>query len=284
MKETLNRAQLARRMIEAMARHLPPSAADLRLLDVNGLAGETLSALRADLEIAPVPGQVDRWPDDKTAASCADAVVAYAYILNDRFLARALHVLRPGGRLVVVDPRGQVSEAAGQRLEAAGYTRILVEAAVEDPAPAGVLLRGEKPHVTGDTLARIQQVAGRDEAGLDLGTYRGRYIHLLIFQFPNKPVWRLQPDETIEWRAVALERQGRAMMLAFSSLPRAVGFMQPAVLAGKLGGVNKVGKFRRETAAGWSLPALLNPGAELLEEGKIALIPVDPATAESSDE
>jgi hypothetical protein len=284
MKETLNRAQLARRMIEAMARHLPPSAADLRLLDVNGLAGETLSALRADLEIAPVPGQVDRWPDDETAANCADAVVAYAYILNDRFLARALYALRPGGRLVVVDPRGQVSKAAGLRLEAAGYTRILVEAAVEDPAPAGVLLRGEKPHVTGDTLARIQQVAGRDEAGLDLTAYRGRYIHLLIFQSPNKPAWHMRPDETIEWQAVVLEHEGRAMMLAFSSLPRAVGFMQPAVLAGKLDGVNKVGKFRRETAAGWSLPVLLNPGVEQLERGKIALISVDPATAEASDE
>jgi SAM-dependent methyltransferase len=284
MTENPNRVQLTRLMIEAMARHLPPSAADLRLLDINGLAGDTLSALRADLEIVPVPGYVDRWPDDQSSANCVDAVVAYAYILNDRFLAQVLHVLRPGGRLVVVDPRGQVNQAAGQRLEAAGYARILVETAVEAPGPAGVLLRGEKPHATGDTLARIQQVAGRDEAGLDLSAYRGRYVHLLIFQAPNKPVWRLQPGETVQWQAVALEHEGEAVMLAFSSLPRAVGFMQPAVLAGKLDGVNKVGKFRRETAAAWSLPVLLNPGPELLEQGAIALIPVDPATAEASDE
>src|SRR5262249_6389829 len=146
----------------------------------------------------------------------------------------------PGHRLVVT-------------LENAGYTRILVEPLSDQ---GGVLMRGEKPHTTPDTMERIRQVAVRD-AESDLSTYSGRYVHLLIQQTPNKPAWKLQPGEKIEWRALALaqpsvgaDETGR-VALAFSSLPKAVSFMQPAVVAGAIRGVNKVAKFSRETAQGW---------------------------------
>ncbi|MBL8130600.1 MAG: hypothetical protein JNL42_01975, partial [Anaerolineae bacterium] len=42
-------ARVSRILVEAMAKHLPPSAAELRLLDVNGFCGETLLRLRPDL-------------------------------------------------------------------------------------------------------------------------------------------------------------------------------------------------------------------------------------------
>ena len=48
-------------------------------------------------------------------------------------------------------------------------------------------------------------------------------------------------------------------LLAFSSLVKAVAFMQAAILAKWIGGVNKVGKFRGEAARTWALPFLLNP-------------------------
>src|SRR5262249_42761351 len=112
------------------------------------------------------------------------------------FLNAALRVLRPGGRLIILDSDGQPGHRLVVTLESAGYTRILVEPLSED---GGVLMRGEKPHTTPDTLERIRQVAAHDEAS-DLSTYSGRYIHLLIQQTPNKPAWKLQPGEKIEWR------------------------------------------------------------------------------------
>jgi SAM-dependent methyltransferase len=277
-------SRLRQLMIEAMAKHLPPSASRLRLLDVNGETEELLCALRRDLDVIALSGSVDSWADAGIAPGGIDAVVAYGYVLNDRFLQAALDAMRPGGRLILVDPRGEVEQAAGERLEAAGYTRILVEVAIECPLPAGVLIRGEKPHTTPNTLERIQQTAVRDADRLDLETYRGRYVHLLVSQSPDKPAWRLEDDEVITWLAVAVQRERQPALLAFSSLPKAVGFMQPAVLAGRITGVNKVGKFRRETASAWSLPVLLNPAVEVLGENPIVLVAVDHTTAEAPDE
>jgi hypothetical protein len=275
------RSRLAQLMIEAMAKHLPPSASQLRLLDVNGEAGEILSGLRDDLEVISVPGQASQWTVD---SNFADAIVAYAYVLNDEFLTCVMDALRPGGRLIVIDPNGEVREQTGKTLEAAGYARILVETAVECPLPTGVLMRGEKPHTTNDTLARVGQVAERDPNMLDLASYKGRYIHLLIAQSPNKPVWNMENGEVIQWRAAAIKRDRQTTLLAFSSLPKAVGFMQSAVLNGKIQDVNKVGKFSKATAAMWTLPVILNPDIESLDDGDVIFIDIDPATAEASDE
>jgi hypothetical protein len=280
MAET-TRSRLAQLMIEAMAKHLPPSASQLRLLDVNGEAGEILSGLRDDLEVISVPGQASQWTVD---SNFADAIVAYAYVLNDEFLTCVMDALRPGGRLIVIDPNGEVREQTGKTLEAAGYARILVETAVECPLPTGVLMRGEKPHTTNDTLARVGQVAERDPNMLDLASYKGQYVHLLIAQSPNKPVWNMENGEVIQWRAATIQYIGQATLLAFSSLPKAVGFMQPAVLNGKIQDVNKVGKFSKATAAMWTLPVVLNPDIASLDDSDVIFIDIDPATAEASDE
>ncbi len=264
----------ARLYIEAMAKHLPPSAATLRLLDIGGITGGVLSRLRGDLEIIPATST----PDEPSSDSL-DAVVAYDLVLSQDFLGAALAALRPGGRLVVVNPTGAVKESWVATLENAGYTRILVEAVFD-----GVLIRGEKPHTEQHALDRIQQVAAHDAALFDLASYSGRYLHLLICQTPNKPAWRLAPGEQIQWQALALENGGALELLAFSSLPKAVAFMQPAVMAGRIKDVNKVAKFSRETVQKWTLPLLLNPTIDTLEDRVVALVPVDPQTAEVPDE
>lgn len=267
--------RLTKLFIEAMAKHLPPSAAALRLIDVNGAAGDTLSTLRADLDLVAVNG--DQWTLE---TECADAVVAYGRDLDHDLLGAAMKALRPGGRLVVVNPYGSVDEERVKQLESAGYTRILVETGIECPLPTGVLMRGEKPHVTTDTLERIQLVASKDDEAVDFNDYKGRYIHLLIVQTPNKPVWALSEGETVQWQAVTVN----GAMLAFSSLPKAVAFMQPAVLAGTISGVHKVAKFSKATAQGWTQPVMLNPAPEILVGQTMTLVNIDATTAETPDE
>jgi hypothetical protein len=238
-----------------------------------------LAELRGDLQIISAKqGEVWGLPPNSV-----DAVVAYGDPLDAFGLQTALDALRPGGRLIMTDPNGEVRETHVQTLEGAGYTRILVAIGAECPVPVGVLMRGEKPHMTDDTWARVQNIANKDAAN-DLRAYKGRYVHLLVQQKPNKPVWALKPDEQIVWYALALNDEASSALLAFSSLPRAVAFMQPAVLAGQIKDVNKVAKFRRETALTWTLPVLLNPDAAALHSHSIAFIAIDPAAAEAPDE
>lgn len=270
-------SRVARLLIEAMGKHLPPSAAVLRLLDVGGAVGAVLAEKRTDLEIHRVSADPDSWT---IAPDSFDAVVAYDSLLDSRLLDSALSALRPGGRLIVMDARGEVSEVPVKTLESAGYTRILVEVGAECPLPTGVLMRGEKPHTTANTHERIQQVAEHDSNTLNLDDFRGKYVHLLVVQTPNKPVWAMGADERYQWRAAVVD----GALLAFSSLPKAVAFMQPAVVAGQIRGVNKVAKFSRATAQTWTQPVLLNPTLDALNDKTLAYIDIDPSTAEESDE
>jgi hypothetical protein len=271
--------RVARLMIEEIAKHLPPSASSLQLIDIDGGAGSVLSELRGDINVITVP-QGAEWD---LSSNSVDAVVLFGSTLGDMGLRQALDVLRPGGRLIMTDPNGEVSAAKVDTLEDAGYARILVGVGAECPMPLGVMMRGEKPHTTEDTLERVQGVAEKDDIHADLQTYKGRYIHLLVQQTPNKPVWALKPDEKVEWQAVVLD-DAQPTLLAFSSLPRAVAFMQPVVMAGQIKDINKVAKFSRETALTWTLPVLLNPDVSALDGRNVARISIDPNTAEASDE
>lgn len=257
-----------RLLILAMAKHLPPSGASLRLLDVGGRTGAILATHRGDLDI--IEGVL---PNSGLPADNMDAVAAFDYPFDREFLKHALITLRPGGRFIGVIPSGQVNETWVARLEEAGFTRILVEAALE---AGGVLVRGEKPHTEQHTVDRIRQVADRDNgAGA-----AGRYIHLLIRQTPNKPVWALKDGEKVEWQAVALD--GGQVFVAFTSLPKAVAFMQPAIMNGLITDINKVAKFSRETAQYWRL--MVNPTVEMLAGKSITFMPIDPDSAEMPDE
>lgn len=257
--------------IEALARHLPPSGAVLRLIDVGGQAGAALCALRGDLDVILSPGREDEW---QIAPASVDAIVSLECALDAAPLAAALAALREGGRLILIDPHSEPNEAFVQLLEQAGYARILVE-----PAPRGVLMRGEKPHHEARAVDRIRQTAARDA-----GQKATRYVYLLVQQTPNKPVWSLAPDEPIAWRAAGVNGDDETVALAFSSLPKAVEFMQPGVLAGRIHGVNKVARFRWSVAQSWPFPILLNPSDEILETNTLAWIEVDPQTAEAPDE
>ncbi len=271
--------QVQRYFVAVMAKHLPPSASTLRLLDLDGSSGEMLADLRADLRSFHLePASLI---SSAIKPNSVDAVVAYDIDLNDTVLRRLLAALRPGGRLIALQSSGSVSEEHPRLLTENGYIRILVEPALDG---LGVLLRGEKPHLTADTVERVQSVARADEDALGLEQYRGRYLHLLIQQYPNKPAWKLTSSDTITWRAVAIERAKSPVLLVFSSLPKAVGFMQPIVLAGRLADINKVGKFRRATAAAWAWDAILNPTLTSLASARFTAVEIDPATAEAPDE
>lgn len=255
--------------VELLIKHLPPSASTLHLLDLGGGVGDLLAQRRADLAVtAALPEGTDQF----------DAAVAYNADLDDERLQAVLRALRPGGRLIAADTRGEPSRALVRRLESLGYTRILVEEMPTDASGIGVLMRGEKPHVIDDTHARIQSVAERDASA----EFKGRYVHLLVRQIPNKPVWALKPGEAVEWRALALANDGDPLLLAFSSLPNAVAFMQPAVVDGRIRDVNKVAKFSWSVAQEWRL--LVNPPLAALDGREITLVPVDPALAEAPDE
>jgi ubiquinone/menaquinone biosynthesis C-methylase UbiE len=336
---------LWRSSLHEMSRHFPPSGAELVLLDVGcgpGNSAFEILSLRADLRIIGLDfsarmlklalftarrrrdggrttwaqGDVTRLPFPD---SSVDAITGHSlyYMLDDReaFLREALRVLRPGGRIILLDPqqrpypwyllthivtlrRPQISlalmmwhavsrlhrrftlEEMSERLQSAGFARVLAENTVEG---FGVMSRGEKPFATpyGEesgtgskptTAERIQTTVARDQ-NVDrtasdslsvselMDMARGRTLFLLIRQTPNKPAWSLQPGEVIRWEAATVTdtRTGEVALLVFSSLPKAVAFMQPTVKAGKLNGVTKIAKFSKESARAWASPALLNP-------------------------
>ncbi len=273
-------ASIRRRFVQALAKHLPPSAARLRLLDIGGQCGDILALRRADLDIHCLAA------DDLSAAEVpvADAIVAYDCHLDSAMLKSIAASLRPGGRFIAVLPHGQVSERWLRLLEAQALRRILVEPAVDG---AGVLIRGEKAHNTSNTLQRIHSVARADAEYSDLDRYRGHYLHFLVRQLPNKPVWKLASGEALIWRALALTDgagDAQPVLLAFSSLPRAVGFLQPAVLIDRVRDVNKVGKFTRQAAVDWGLPLLLNPTLDDIRQRQLIWLYLDPKSAAAADE
>lgn len=267
------------RFVEALAKHLPPSASRLRLLDIDGRCGDILAARRADLDVCCVA--MKHIQSARLGLTETDAVVALDCEFDDRLLKGVAAIMRPGGRFIAVLSQGHVDESWVRLLECHGLVRILVETAVDG---AGVLIRGEKPHAAAGTLERIQSVARADADHTDLDDYRGRYLHLLIRQSPNKPVWKLEPGESIAWRALALQRDWNAVLLVFSSLPKAVAFLQPAVLIDRVRDVNKVGKFDKAVAAAWQTPVILNPTLDSVLDQQLVWQDVDPDSAATPDE
>jgi len=269
--------RITRILTEAMLKHLPPSASSLKLLDVGGAAQAILLKHRPDLAITAVRGEPSEWG---VPFGEFDAVTAFDAEPGSPLLEAALTALRPGGRLIVMSSGGEPDAAHVVTLENHGFTRILVETGAECPLPVCVLMRGERPHETDDTLARVQLGAAADDDVQSLTDFKGRFVHLLIRQTPDKPAWKLRADEPLTWEAVTLDR----LLLAFSSLPKAVAFMQPVVLTGQILGVSKVAKFSKQTALGWPGTVLLNPTPAVLANGALGVMTIDPDSAETPDE
>lgn len=272
--------RLARLFVEVMVRHLPPSASTLTAVDVGGNATPAMTELRPDVNAVYQAVDGDWTYPDHTI----DAVTAL-HILSDADLKQALRVLRPGGRLIMMDVEGNPSASYVERLEGHGYTRILVERALDCPTEIGVLVRGEQPHIFTETHERIKQVAQRDVGtSQTLEDYRGRFVYLMVHQTPHKPVWARANDEPIRWDAIALNSEPQPILLGFSSLPRAVEFMQPAVLKGTIRDVHRLGKFTKAIVSQFPYAVRINPSSEILDGHSVQWVEIDPNLAEAPDE
>ncbi len=258
-------------LIAGMLRQLPPSGSTLKLLDLGGHCAGPFREKRQDLNIhrlAELPAGKSRY----------DAIVALDQPLAPRFLAAALRKLRPGGRLIIGWRHGEIDAGQQLELEAAGFVRILLETQGDS-----LLLRGERPLEAQEGQERNPGVSV-EAAGHVAALRPGRYVHLLLRQTPERAPWATEPGEALRWQALTLDVPGERRLLAFSSLPQAVAFMQPAVLQGRLRDVNKVGKFPREAANDWPFAPLLDPAPDVLERADTGLVDVDPAAAALPDE
>ena len=182
----------------------------------------------------------------------------------------------------MLQSRGSVSESQARMLRENGYARLLGGAGAG--RPRRLAARRKATSDGRHRPARSRSVARADGDLLDLEQYAGRYLHLLIRQLPNKPVWKLTGEETITWQAAAFDDGARQVLLAFSSLPKAVGFLQPAVLEGLIRDVNKVAKFSRDTAHSWTWAVVLNPTLDSIQGKLLTTVQLDPASAEAPDE
>ena len=115
-----------------LLKQFPPSASALRLLDETGAVGDAMRARRPDLE------RVDDWPGQPHALGAGGGL---ARPRDYPDLARGRGARRPRGGGILFQPGVAMSAEPVRTLESAGYTRILVE-----PALDGLLVRGEKPH------------------------------------------------------------------------------------------------------------------------------------------
>ncbi len=256
------------------SKHLPPSAGLPRVL---ALDSRTAAELADDAEVI-LAGN-----DGALAQGSYDAIAGHS---APEALPELLQGLRPGGRAILT--ADAEPEALLAAMERAGFIHCLVETAGDV-----VLYRGERPP-SGSPVERAlsaEAAAGSSvTGGLSLAApadLKTPYIFLLVTQTPNKPAWKLEPDERVTWRAATIQPldERAPALLAFSSLLKAVAFMQAAILADAIAGVNKVGKFSAEAARGWPLPLALNPAFGAVS-GLAAgpTLEVDPRTAITGDE
>jgi hypothetical protein len=326
-----NDETLWRESLREMARHFPPSGAELRLLSFIGnekFAAQLLE-LRPDLSITLVDfGWLDfKWLWFTTAGKkfankptidkvqwvyCSGSSLPFAdnsfdviaepvhmtmysggragYVRSLR--ERTMPILRPGGRLIKLMTINHLSD--GQLLIKAGFARVLSEKILDGYC---VLIRGEKPYTQSSTIERIAQTSARDESA-DGGQIispemlesasKGKFVFLLVRQIPDKPVWALQPDEPIRWRAAMVNAQDQqSVLLVFTSLNKAVEFMQSAVTSNTIQGINKVAKYPKTTVRDYAIDLLLNPSFDLVRERYPytgIMLDVDPQRAVTGEE
>jgi len=238
------------------AKHLPPSADLPRVLLLNAVAPDLPPEIQVTAGTVNTLGEFD-------------AVIGEA---EPSDLKAIYQRLRPGGRAILAaSAQRHPAEALLAALTAAGFIHCLVE----DHARQR-LYRGERP-----PTAPLSQLA------TGVSAISSPFVFLLIQQTPNKPAWKLKPAEKIIWRAATLinaETQ-QTMLIAFTSLVKAVGFMQAAILAQFIRDINKVGKFRSALASNWEYPLLINPDFETARAWRLGeAYQVDPQVAITGEE
>lgn len=272
---------------DEIAKQLPPSNAELQLLDVSLTLSSVdfMASRRSDVVVTSIGLQAISY---RTEAETYDAIIALGSNLSTKQLQQLRHCLRPGGRIIVFDQQHSSPEDAANQLTTAGYGRILAER-----LPDGILYRGEQPYEGNlSTLERVSIVASQSSAYqliavADIDAMQGRYVQVLVSQTPNKPSWRLADGEIVIWHMATIESTTHGqLVLAFTALPKAVALMQQAVLKGLLPDIHKIVKFKKATAATWDMPLLLNPTVDIMLAlaSKTDFTEVDPTTAERPDE
>ncbi len=235
-------------IVDLIARHLPPSTDRVRVRALDAPARDWVNALVAEYDAEMC--------DDREC----DAVLATDLALLPQVS------LRPGGRAIFLLPgetRSLPDLAAF--LSAAGLTHILTEPALDG---ACILARGELPASAPDRSAAAAAL-GTELTVVPAGQRLPRYLHVLVHQQPPSRGWEQPDPASITWHAVTVRDRanGQSLLLGFSSLVKAVGFMKPAVLAGAIPDVNKLPRYRGESVAGWGMPVLVNPSFEALCDG-----------------
>lgn len=289
-------------IVPEMIRHLPPSSAPMTILVIeNGhhAIAAIIQLHRSDARIVNALGKdfeavLLNLAKKALGVASFDAVLLYKIgtpLLVEPLAAKLFSLLRAGGRLIAFDEADKTPQAAAESLQGAGFVRVLGELL----APGSILYRGEVPYEASlSTLGRVAISAQKDVAtahiigGAAIQALKGSYLFIPVHQTPNKPVWRLAPGETIEWMAVPVEHQsGRGAILAFTSLPKAVQFLQHVLPKNSALDIQKIPKFSKVVVATWPFALALNIEPDSFgHEYQLSqqIVYLDPASAETPDE
>ena len=268
------------------------------LLDITQLILKHLPP-SADLpRVCPLDDRSHRWClalDRQRSIQIAKDTNVDATVASDIVhVQAAVKSLRPNGRAIFVIPNSDhiATEDIISALTISGLTRILTESVLDH---SFVLARGERPTDQERTTDRIAVIAQVEPTAIELlapidAARRFLHLHLLVMQQPPARGWDdVQPDTT--WEALSLQdtHSRQTVLLAFTSLVKAVAFMQSAVLAGAIHGVNKMPRVAAERLISWPYALMINPVFEVLREDsrfdfKSPSISIDPALALKSNE
>ncbi len=265
-------------IVTLILKHLPPSASlpNVRACDERGRRWSMALERQGYITLA------DQRPFDGVIAS------------DIAFAAEAAALLRPNGRAIFLIPNTEdvTGEALADALASAGFVRALTETVLDN---AYVLARGERPTEqirTTDRIAAIAQVSTGAVTVIELEEAERQYwsLHLLVRQHPPSRSWDDRQPNT-SWQAITVrdDKTDRVVLLAFTSLVKAVTFLQPAVLARAIQNVNKLPRYEMKHFRQWNVPLIVNPVFEALREDSrfvfdAPLLEVDPLGAMRSNE
>jgi hypothetical protein len=263
---------------QLILKHLPPSADRPRVRPLDDRSRRWCLALDRARDVQLI------------AESDCDAVVASDIVL----VQNATSILRPNGRAIFLVPNTEqvALETLIEALTSAGLVRILAEPVLGD---AFLLARGECPtehQRPTDRIAAIAQLEASPIVIADLLEIVGRYphLHLLVEQQPPSRGWDDKPPGAI-WHALTVRdvQSNQIVLPVFTSLPKAVAFMQPAILAGAIKTINKLPRFESDRLLEWRKSIIVNPTfAALREDPRFDFnsppLEVDPLQALKSNE